>query len=120
MKNDDVDEYIAGFKDLLTKIDYKQSHFGVIEKFKHGLKKWIVRWILARDKWPTDLKEWQEPARQEVWRSTYIWTTMGDKRNFDVLLQEAKWKAALQIPEGRKNHKKRQEAVPMEVNFALT
>ena len=45
---------------------------------------------------------------------------MGDKRNFDMSLQEAKWKAALQIPEGRKNHQKRQEAVPMEVDFALT
>jgi hypothetical protein len=46
MKNNDIDEYIAIFEDLLTKIDYQQGNFGVIDKFKQGLKKWIIRKIL--------------------------------------------------------------------------
>jgi hypothetical protein len=41
MKDNDVDDYIAVFEDFLTKIDYRHLDFGVIEKFKHGLKKWI-------------------------------------------------------------------------------
>jgi hypothetical protein len=39
MKTDDVDEYIAIFEDLLTKIEYKREDFGVVDKFKQGLKK---------------------------------------------------------------------------------
>jgi hypothetical protein len=66
MKDNDVDEYIAVFKDFLTKIDYRRSDFGVIKKFKHGLKKWIVSKILSKDKWPTTLEEWEEVARREV------------------------------------------------------
>jgi hypothetical protein len=66
MENDDINEYIAIFEDFLTKIDYRQSDFRVIEKFKHSLKKWIVSKILAKDKWPTTLEEWEEAARREV------------------------------------------------------
>jgi hypothetical protein len=74
--------------------------FGVIEKFKYGLKKWIVNKILAKDRWPTTLEEWEEAARCEVRRSKYIQTTLGDRKNFDMSLQEAKWQAALQIDRG--------------------
>jgi hypothetical protein len=66
METNDVDEYIAKFEDFLTRIDYNRSDFGVIEKFKHSLKKWIISKILAKDKWPTNLEEWEEAARQEV------------------------------------------------------
>jgi hypothetical protein len=72
MENNDVDKYIAVFEDFLTKIDYRWLDFGVIEKFKHGLKKWIVSKILAKDKWPTTLEEWEEAARREVQQSKYI------------------------------------------------
>jgi hypothetical protein len=40
--------------------------FRVIEKFKHGLKKWIVSKILTKDIWPATLEEWEEAARREV------------------------------------------------------
>jgi hypothetical protein len=125
MKDNDVDEYIAIFEDFLTKIDYRRSDFGVIEKFKHGLKKWIVSKILSKDKWPTTLEEWEEAARREVRRSKYIQTTLGDRKNFDMSLQEAKWRAALQIPEGggkkpRQNNRRNNEVIPMEVDYAST
>jgi hypothetical protein len=126
MKDNDVDDYIAVFEDFLTKIDYRWSDFGVIEKFKHGLKKWIVSKILSKDKWPTTLEEWEEAARREVRRSKYIQTTLGDRKNFDMSLQEAKWQAALQLPEGgggkkpRQNNWRNNEVVPMEVDYAST
>jgi hypothetical protein len=66
MKNNDVDEYIAIFEDLLTKIEYRRLDFGVVDKFKQGLKKWIVRKILEHDQWPATLDDWQEAARREV------------------------------------------------------
>jgi hypothetical protein len=81
---------------------------------------------LAKDKWPTTLEEWEEAARQEVWQSKYIQTTLGDRKNFNMSLQEAKWRAALQIPEGgsgkkpRQNNRRNNEVVPMEVDYAST
>ena len=125
MKSDDVDEYIAIFEDLLTKIEYRQEDFGVVDKFKQGLKKWIVRKILECDQWPANLNDWQEAARREVRRAKYTAVTLGgDQRNYNLSLQEAKWKAAL-LPKTnqRKGHsgsKRNNEVVPMEVDYATT
>jgi hypothetical protein len=80
---------------------------------------------LSKDKWPTTLEEWEEAARREVRRSKYIQTTLGDRKNFDMSLQEAKWRAALQIPEAgnkrpRQNNRRNNEVVPMEVDYTST
>jgi hypothetical protein len=125
MKNDDVNEYIAIFEDLLTKIEYKQEDFGVVDKFKQGLKKWIVKKILEHDTWPASLDEWQEAARREVRRAKYTTVTLGgDRKNYNLSLQEAKWKAAL-FPEtnqrrGHSGSRRNNEVVPMEVDYAAT
>jgi hypothetical protein len=125
MKNDDVNEYIAIFEDLLTKIEYKREDFGVIDKFKQGLKKWIVKKILERDTWPANLNEWQEVARREVRRAKYTTVTLGgDRKNYNLSLQEAKWKAAL-FPEtnqrrGYSSSKRNNEVMLMEVDYAAT
>jgi hypothetical protein len=48
-----------------------------------------------------------------------------DQKNFNMSLQEAKWQAALQIPEGGskktcQNNCQNNEVVPMEVDYAST
>ena len=124
MKTDDVDEYIAGFEDHLTKTGYNRREFGITDKFKHGLKKWIIQKILNRDRWPSTLDEWQEAARREVRRNTYLVTTLGDRKNFNLSLQEAKWHSALLPEEAQKNRqgqkKRNNDVVPMEVDFTST
>jgi hypothetical protein len=51
---------------------------------------------------------------------------LGDRKNFDMSLQEAKWRAALQIPEGGggkkpcQNNRRNNKVVPMEVDYAST
>jgi hypothetical protein len=80
----------------------------------------------VKDKWPTTLEEWEEVARREVRRSKYIQTMLGDRKNFDMSLQEAKWQAALQIPKGEsrkkphQNNRQNHDVVPMEVDYAST
>ena len=68
MDRDLIDEYIAKFETLLSKGDIPRTEVGVIEKFKDGLKPRVLKGILIRDTWPTNIDEWEEVARCEVHR----------------------------------------------------
>ena len=66
MDGDLINEYIAKFKTLLSKGNIPRTEVGAIEKFKDGLKPGVLKGILIRDTWPTNIDEWEEAARREV------------------------------------------------------
>ena len=68
MNGDQIDEYIAKFKNLLKWAEIPRSEVGVIEKFCNGLKKGLRVAILRHDDWPETLNEWKEKACHEVRR----------------------------------------------------
>ena len=68
MGGDQIDEYIAKFKNLLKQAEIPRTEVGAIEKFRNGLKKGLRVAILRRDDWPETLDEWEEKARREVRR----------------------------------------------------
>ena len=73
MDGDLIDEYIAKFETLLSKGEIPWTEVGAIKKFKNGLKPGVLKGILIRDTWPTNIDEWEEAARcesvaSELWR----------------------------------------------------
>ena len=68
MNGDQIDEYIAKFKNLLKHAEIPKSKVGATEKFRNGLKKGLRVAILRCNDWPETLDEWEEKACREVRR----------------------------------------------------
>ncbi len=62
MVQDQIDDYIAKFKNLVCKAGIPRNKMGILEKFRDGLKKGIHGAIMRRDTWPENLDDWQEAA----------------------------------------------------------
>ena len=114
MEGDLIDEYIAKFKTLLSKEEISQTKVGNIEKFKNGLKLGVLKGILIRDTWPTNINEWEKAARHEVCHFGIMKEAVG--RQGQPFGKYFKWQAdAHKFLTKNKN-----EPVPMKVNAATT
>ena len=68
MSGDQINKYIAKFKNLLKQAEILRSEVGAIEKFYNGLKKGLQVAILRCNDWPETLNEWEEKAHRKVKR----------------------------------------------------
>ena len=117
MKEDNIDEYIAKFENLLRKGEIPRDDVAALFRFKGGLRKGVHAAILKRDTWPTTLDEWQQAARREVRRFGIMRESLGESGNYNLSTKQAKWKTAAQ--QFRSSGKQRRdEAVPMEIDSA--
>src|SRR5579863_7160779 len=126
MKDKDIDLYVAEFEENLSKVGWSRTDFGVIQKFQDRLQKWIVSNVLNRDVWPETLEEWMEAAQREVHRSAIKQEKLGNRKNFGMALQEAKWRAALGLSndgqcsgsgQNCNRNRNKDTPTPMEVDF---
>src|SRR5579863_4957712 len=60
-----VDDYIATFKNLLGKTEWRRNDFDTIETFKEGLILPLLKDCLKRCPPPRTLTEWEDTARDE-------------------------------------------------------
>ena len=109
-----VDEYIAKFETLLSKGEIPRTEVRAIEKFKDGLKPGVLKGILIRDTWPTNIDKWEEAARREVCRFEIMKEALG--RQGQSFGKPPKWQADAH----KFLAKKKNEPVPMEVDAATT
>ena len=68
---DSINEYITTFNELMDKLGYECNSDNIIEKFKDGLLKTLLKKILDRDIWPETLNGWQNAAHCESCHSAY-------------------------------------------------
>ena len=66
-----------------------------------------------------------EAARQEVRHAAIKRERLGNRKNFNLSLQEARWQAALGLGDrntrgNHQNQKRNDDVVPMEVDFTTT
>ena len=95
MAGDQIDEYIAKFKNLLRKADIPRTKTGAIEKFKDGLKWGIFGAIMKHVTWPTNIDEWEEAACWEVRCYSIIKEAMGTRGNPFMSTRQSRWMEAL-------------------------
>ena len=114
MDGDLVDEYIAKFETLLSKGEIPWTEGGAIEKFKDGLKPGVLKDILIRDTWPTNIDKWEEAARREVCHFEIMKEALG--RQGQSFGKPPKWQADAH----KFLAKKKNKPVPMEVDAATT
>ena len=114
MEGDLIDEYITKFETLLSKGEIPRKEVGAIEKFKDGLKPGVLKGILIRDTWPTNIDEWEEAARREVRHFGIMKEALG--RQGQSFGKPFKWQANAHKFLG----KRKNEPVPMEVDAATT
>ena len=116
MEGNLIDEYIAKFENLLKRGNIPRTDVGAMTKFRDGLRKGLMAQIYFQQQWPEDLDEWEEAARREVRRLSIMREALSPKGNSHLSTKQAKWRA--NIP--NKSQKKRDEAVPMEIDAART
>ena len=117
MKGDDIDEYIAKFKNLLRKGEIPCEDVAALFRFKGGLRKGVHAGIFKRDKWPTTLDKWQECARREVRHFDIMKESLGERGNYQLSIKQSKWCAVMQQFRPM-NKSKKDEAIPMEIDSA--
>jgi len=61
MVQDQINDYIAKFENLVCKAEIPCNEMGILEKFRDGLKG-IHGTIMRHDTWPESLDNWQEAA----------------------------------------------------------
>jgi hypothetical protein len=71
------------------------------------------------------LDEWIEAARRETRRAIIKKEKLGDRKNWNLSLQESKWRAALGLNDGvgkkgQQGKRSRDRATPMEIDYATT
>ncbi len=92
MVQDQIDNYIAKFENLVCKAGIPHNKVGILEKFRDGLKKGIHGAIMRCDTWPENLDDWQEAAQREVWCFEIIKEALGkDRSNPFISTRQAKW-----------------------------
>ena len=96
IKGDNIDEYIAKFKNLLRKGEIPRDDVAALFRFKGGLRKGLHAAILKRDTWPTTLDDWQEYAQREVRCFTIMKESLDESRNNNLSTKQAKWHTAAQ------------------------
>ncbi len=96
MQANNIDNYIAKFKNLVQKAGIPRQEQGILDRFKEGLKRGIHATILHWDQWPTDLDQWQEQACYKVRRLSIIRDFLGDRRNPYLSTHQSKWKELAQ------------------------
>ena len=114
MDEDLIDEYIAKFETLLSKGNISRTEVGTIEKFKDELKSGVLKGILIRDTWPTNIDEWEKAARCEVCHFGIMKEALG--RQSQSFGKPSKWQADAY----KFLFKKKNKPVPMEVDAATT
>jgi len=62
MVQDQIDDYIAKFENLVHKAGIPWNEMGILEKCGDELKKGIHGTIMRHDTWPENLDDWQEAA----------------------------------------------------------
>ena len=117
MKEDNIDEYIAKFENLLRKGEILWDDVAALFRFKGGLRKGVHAAILKRDTWPMTLDEWQQSTRREVRQFGIMKESLGESGNYNLSTKQAKWKTAAQQFRSS-NKQRRDEAVPMEIDSA--
>jgi len=68
MKGEDLDEYIAEFKELMTIGGWDEKSEATMILFRNGLPKHICNACMFREKMPSTLGKWQETAHKEIIR----------------------------------------------------
>ena len=117
MKEDNIDEYIAKFENLLCKGEIPRDDVATLFQFKGGLRKGVHAAILKRDTWPTTLDEWQQHARREVRCFAIMKKSLGENGNYNLSTKQAKWQTAAQQFQSS-NKQRKDEAIPMEIDSA--
>ena len=114
MEGDLINEYIAKFEILLSKGEILRIEVGAIEKFKDGLKPGVLKGVLIRDTWPTNIDEWEKAARREVCCFGIMKEAL--RRQGQPFGKPSKWQADAH----KFLAKKRNEPIPIKVNAATT
>jgi len=114
-----IDEYIAKFENLLRKAEIPRDEVGSLQKFKDGLKRYLLQAILRRDKWPETLDEWQDQARREVRRHDIVKEALGGEYKSPLTHpKQSRWNSFAQQFKSTATNKKRDGVVPMEIDAA--
>ncbi len=124
MVQDQIDDYIAKFENLVCKAGIPRNKMGILEKFRDGLKKGrdglkkgIHGTIMRRNTWPENLDDWQEAAQREVRRFGIIKEALGgDRSNPFISTRQAKWQGLAK----RALRPRRDDSAPMDIDAAKT
>jgi Retrotransposon gag protein len=68
MKDELVDDYITAFNSLAAKASWELTNAGTINAFCSGLQPGMLNAIMNRDIWPDTMGQWQQAARDELWK----------------------------------------------------
>ncbi len=117
MVQDQIDDYIAKFENLVCKAGIPHNEMGILEKFRDGLKKGIHGTIMRRNTWPENLDDWQEAAQREVRRFGIIKEALGgDRSNPFISTRQAKWQGLAK----RALRPHWDDSAPMDIDAAKT
>src|SRR5713226_6547364 len=117
MVQDQIDDYIAKFENLVCKAGIPRTEMGILKKFRDGLKKGIHGAIMRRDMWPENLDNWQEAAQREVRHFGIIKEALGgDRSNPFINTRQAKWQGLAK----RALRPHRNDLAPMDIDAAKT
>ena len=82
MKDQNIDQYIADFENLLALAGRNQNEAMALKFFKFGLKAGFHNTILNQRPIPRTLDQWQSMAREEVEIQTLKQASLGSKLKF--------------------------------------
>lgn len=91
MKDQNIDQYIANFENLLALAGRNQNEAMALEFFKFGLKAGLHNTILNRQSIPRTLDQWQSMAREEVEIQTLKQASLGSKPKFWMTSRDSLW-----------------------------
>ena len=116
IKDNNINNYIAKFENLLARVEIPCDDVTALLKFKAGLCKGVYVAILKRETWPTKLNDWQQCTRNKVQCMAIMKESIEDVENNHLSTKQAKWHTMVQ--QFRSPAKKRDEVVPMKINLA--
>ena len=81
MKDNNINDYIVKFENLLAQAEIPHDDVVALLKFKAGLCKGVHTAILKRENWPTKLDNWQQSTRNKVQCMAIMRESLGDVGN---------------------------------------
>jgi DNA polymerase III alpha subunit (gram-positive type) len=91
MKDQNIDQYIADFENLLALAGRNRNKAMALKFFKFGLKAGLHNTILNRQPIPRTLDQWQSMVREEVEIQTLKQASLGSKPKFWMTSQDSLW-----------------------------
>jgi hypothetical protein len=79
MKDNEIDDYIAEFENLIQMAGRSRNDPGSLDYFRQGLKSWLHQALLRRRPVPLTIDQWQAMAREEVEVRALTAASLGNK-----------------------------------------